>query len=60
MEAIEEEYKSKVKKEKTEAAKTELKQAREKAKEELLEIKELRILSEVVYHDFFNEIWRSF
>jgi DNA-directed RNA polymerase subunit beta' len=49
MEAIEEEYKSKVKKEKTEAAKTELKQAREKAKEEVLEIKELKILSEVAY-----------
>ena len=50
MEAIESEYKSKVKKEKTEAAKNELKQAREKAKEELLDIKEMRILSEVVYH----------
>jgi DNA-directed RNA polymerase subunit beta' len=50
MEAIEDEYKSKVKKEKTEAAKNDLKQAREKAKEELLEIKEMRILSEVVYH----------
>ena len=50
MEAIEQEYKAKVKKEKTEAAKNELKQAREKAKEELLEIKEMRILSEVVYH----------
>ena len=50
MEAIEQEYKTKVKKEKTEAAKNDLKQAREKAKEELLDIKELRILSEVVYH----------
>jgi DNA-directed RNA polymerase subunit beta' len=50
MEAIEQEYKTKVKKEKTEAAKTELKQAKEKAKEELLDIKPLRILSEVVYH----------
>ena len=50
MEAIEEEYKSKAKKEKTENAKNELKQAREKAKEELLDIKPLRILSEVVYH----------
>jgi len=50
MEAIESEYKSKVKKEKTEAAKNDLKQAREKAKEELLDIKPLRILSEVVYH----------
>jgi len=50
MDAIESEYKSKVKKEKTEAAKNDLKQAREKAKEELLDIKEMRILSEVVYH----------
>ncbi|MEK7665236.1 MAG: DNA-directed RNA polymerase subunit beta' [Patescibacteria group bacterium] len=50
LEAIEQEYKSKVKKEKTEAKKQELKQAREKAKEEVLEIKPLRILSEVVYH----------
>ena len=50
MEAIEQEYKTKVKKEKTEAAKNEIKQAREKAKEELLDIKPLRILSEVVYH----------
>jgi len=49
MEAIEQEYKSKVKKEKTEAAKNEIKQAREKAKEELLDIKPLRILSEVLY-----------
>jgi DNA-directed RNA polymerase subunit beta' len=50
MEAIESEYKSKVKKEKTEAAKNELKQAREKAKEELLDITPLKILSEVAYH----------
>ncbi len=50
MEAIEQEYKTKHKKEKTEVAKNELKQAREKAKEELLDIKEQRILSEVSYH----------
>jgi len=50
MEAIEQEYKSKVKKEKTEAAKNDIKTAREKAKEELLDIKPLRILSEVNYH----------
>jgi DNA-directed RNA polymerase subunit beta' len=50
LEAIEQEYKSKVKKEKTEAKKLELKQARERAKEEVMEIKPLRILSEVVYH----------
>jgi len=62
MEAIEEEYKSKVKKEKTEAAKTELKQAREKAKEELLEIKELKILSEVAYMTLsmkFGEVFEA-
>ena len=41
----------KSKKETTEAKKNELKQAREKVKEEILEIKPLRILSEVVYHD---------
>ena len=46
LEAIEQEYKSKVKKEK----KQELRAARERAKEEVLEIKPLRILSEVVYH----------
>ncbi|MDO8739942.1 MAG: DNA-directed RNA polymerase subunit beta' [Candidatus Woesearchaeota archaeon] len=50
LDAIEQEYKTKVKKEKTEAAKQELKQAREKAKEEVLSIKTLSILSEVVYH----------
>ena len=62
MEAIEDEYKSKVKKEKTEAAKNELKQAREKAKEELLEIKEMRILSEVVYHSLsmkYGEVFEA-
>jgi len=50
LEAIEQEYKAKVKKETTEAAKNELKSAREKAKEEVLDIKVLKILSEVVYH----------
>jgi DNA-directed RNA polymerase subunit beta' len=62
MEAIESEYKAKVKKEKTEAAKNDLKQAREKAKEELLEIKEMRILSEVVYHTLsmkFGEVFEA-
>jgi len=62
MEAIEDEYKSKVKKEKTEAAKNDLKQAREKAKEELLDIKELRILSEVVYMQLsmkFGEVFEA-
>jgi len=62
MEAIEDEYKSKVKKEKTEAAKTELKQAREKAKEEVLNIKPLMILSEVAYHTLslkYGEIFEA-
>ncbi len=62
LEAIEQEYKSKVKKEKTEAKKQELKQAREKAREEVLEIKPLRILSEVVYHNFslkYGEIFEA-
>jgi len=62
MEAIEDEYKSKVKKEKTEAAKNELKSAREKAKEELLDIKPLRILSEVVYHNLsmkYGEVFEA-
>ncbi len=47
---IEQEYKRKVAKEKTAAAKMELKQARDKAREEVLEIKPLRIISEAVYH----------
>lgn len=62
LDAIEQEYKTKVKKEKTEAGKQELKQLREKAKEEVLEIKPLRILSEVVYHDLslkYGEIFEA-
>ncbi len=62
MEAIEQEYKSKVKKEKTEAAKNELKSAREKAKEEVLDIAPLQILSEVVYHTIslkYGEIFEA-
>jgi len=62
MEAIDQEYQSKVKKEKTEAAKNELKSAREKAKEELLDIKPLKILSEVVYHSLsmkFGEVFEA-
>ncbi len=51
LDQVEEEFKTKVKKETTEAKKNELKQAREKVKEEILEIKPLRILSEVVYHN---------
>ena len=51
LESVENEFKQKVKKEKTEAKKNELKQLKEKVKAEVLEIKPLRILSEVVYHD---------
>src|SRR3990167_11053181 len=51
LDQIEQEYKTKVKKETTQAQKNELKQAREKEKEEILEIKPLRILSEVVFHE---------
>ncbi len=51
LDQIEQEYKTKVKKETTDAKKNELKQAREKVKEEVLDIKVLRILSEVVYND---------
>ena len=60
MEAIEQEYKTKVKKEKTEAAKNEIKQAREKAKEELLDIKPLRILSEVLYQTLSSKYGEAF
>ena len=62
LDAIEHEYKSKVKKEKSEAAKNELKQAREKAKEDVLDIKEMRILSEVAYHELslkYGEIFEA-
>ena len=62
MEAIESEFKAKVKKEKTEAAKNDLKSAKEKAKEELLDIKPLRILSEIVYHALsmkFGEVFEA-
>lgn len=62
LDAIEQEYKSKSKKAETESEKNELKQAREKAKEEVLEIKPLRILSEVVYHTLslkYGEIFEA-
>jgi len=62
LDLIEQEYKSKVKKEKTEGAKNELKAARERAKEEVLEIKPLKILSEVVYHTLslkYGEIFEA-
>jgi len=51
LDQVENEYKKKIKKEKTEIKKQELKQLKERVKEEILEIKPLRILSEVVYHD---------
>jgi DNA-directed RNA polymerase subunit beta' len=51
LDQVEEEFQRKSKQEKTEAKKNELKAAKEKVKEEILEIKPLRILSEVIYHD---------
>jgi len=49
LEEIDQEYNRKVRKEKANAAKQELKQAKDKAREEVLEIKPLRILSEATY-----------
>ncbi len=51
LEQVESEFKQKVKKETTEAKKNELRQLKEKVNAEILEIKPLRIISEVVYHD---------
>ncbi len=51
LDQVEQEFKTKVKQETTEAAKNELKQSREKVKEEVLSIKPLMILSEVIYND---------
>ena len=51
LDQVEQEYKTKVKKETTEASKNELKSAREKVKEEVLSIKQLMILSEVAYNE---------
>src|SRR3989338_3322620 len=62
LDAVEQEFKIKVKKETTEAKKQELKQLKEKVKEEILEIKTLRILSEVAYHDLslkYGEIFEA-
>ncbi len=62
LEDIDQEFKTKVKKETTEAAKTELKQVKEKVIEEILDIKPLRILSEVIYHDLslkYGEIFEA-
>ncbi len=51
LDQIENEYKQKVRKEKGDSKRQELKQLKEKVKEEVLEIKPLRILSEIIYHD---------
>jgi len=51
LDQVEQEFKTKVKKETTEAKKNELRQLKEKVKEEILEIKPLKILSEVAYHE---------
>ena len=62
LEEIDQEFKSKIKKAETEAEKTELKQVRAKVEEEILEIKPLRILSEVIYHDLslkYGEIFEA-
>ncbi len=59
---IEQEYKRKVRKEKTNSAKQELKQAKDRAREEVLEIKSLRILSEAIYHNLslkYGEIFEA-
>ena len=62
LDQVEQEYKTKVKKETTDAKKNELKQLREKVKAEVLEIKPLMILSEVVYNDLslkFGEMFEA-
>jgi len=59
---IEKEYKRKVKTEKLKVKKQELKQARDRAKEEVLEIKPLKILSEVIYHNLslkYGEVFEA-
>ncbi|MFA5877806.1 MAG: DNA-directed RNA polymerase subunit beta' [Candidatus Staskawiczbacteria bacterium] len=62
LEDIEQEYKRKVRKEKTNALKLELKQARDRAREEVLEIETLRVLSEAVYHNLslkYGEVFEA-
>src|SRR5579863_7929913 len=51
LDSVEQEFKTKVKKVEKETEKNELKQSREKVKEEVLSIKPLMILSEVVYNE---------
>lgn len=51
LEEIEKEYKSKIKSQKTKDNKDELKAARDKARQEVLELKPLKILSEIEYHE---------
>ncbi len=60
LEEIEQEFQRKTKKEKTNAAKQELRTARDKAIEEVSEIKPLRILSEVVYHSLSMKYGETF
>ncbi len=62
LDQVEEEFKTKSKQETTEAKKNELKVAKEKVNEEILGIKELQILSEVVFHDLsmkFGEMFEA-
>jgi len=62
IDAIDSEYKAKVKKAENEAEKNELKTSRDKAKEEVLDIKPLQILSEVAYHTIsmkFGEVFEA-
>jgi DNA-directed RNA polymerase subunit beta' len=51
LDQVEQEYKTKSKKAETDAEKSELKQLKEKVREEVMEIKVLRILSEVAYNE---------
>jgi len=51
LDQVEQEFKQKTKKAETEQEKNELRSSREKVKEEVLDIKPLRILSETIYHD---------
>ncbi len=59
---IEKEYKRKVKTEKAKIKKQELRQARDRARDEVLEIKPLKILSEVIYHNLslkYGEVFEA-
>ena len=59
---VEKEYKLKVKEEKAKNKKNDLKAAKDKAREEILSIKSLKVLSEVEYYDFslkYGEIFEA-